>query len=578
MDVAELVALLYRAACTEHSLTAELLIQRDPDAERRLTDVGNRAVRAMMSRAGSYLPEGMAEPAETEAEETITVIVAPGGRYRFERPSRAEMFLGEGASHWSRSADRGIRTGYGPPHEAPAIRMLVPTWLLIGHEVTGIEPTEESGRPVVRFRASPRRSDRSLPFEVREHAIEYVDAVVDAERGVLLSLTEVFEGRPVRTLRLVHPLFDGAEPEASDFRPLDEEVGGPSYSVGTGDMPPGAMAEGVRSGLLFLARFALDRPYRKGFRTAMASLDQEGESWPDSLDSSAVPSEEEPPSVADLALLLYRAGLGGRAVAAELHHWIDFRALAGDDDEVRRMISAVLPEAAGPEPAGEFPEPAGPRTGYRIVRFLVRDPEHYRVEQLRGADPNAAPLVARDASRQFRLFRDRLVLAEADGLETLVDRMVDSSWLLGAALTPLGFADLGGRRVIRACAVPRRWSVPGYEALYSQRSDLLIDAETGVLLSLTGWEGDRIGQRQLLRDPEFPDTVDPGEFVLTAPPGVPTVVFSGGPLGDAALPKPVKAAAETAARLLSGVVAAGIRFGERRQRTAEPPAEPPPGP
>ncbi|WP_042401573.1 hypothetical protein [Streptacidiphilus carbonis] len=578
MDVAALVALLYRGAGAEHRLSADLVIRRDPEAERRLTDLGNRAVRAMVSRSGSYLPEAMAEPAETEAEEAIELTAAPAGRYRFERPARAELLLGDGAVHWSRTGDRGARSGYGPPHDAPALLMLVPTWLLTGHQVSGVQPTTESGRPAVRFRATPRRGGPTLTSRARQYGIEYLDAVADAEHGVLLSLTEVFEGRPVRTLRLMDHQFDGPEPDACRFTLPDvATVGGPD--AGAWAPPPQAMAEGARSGLLLLARVALDRGYRQGFRAAMDP--QDGGPWPDRLDPTVVPSEDEPPSVAELALLLYRAGLEGRAVAAELHHWIDYRALAG----------AAEPDLPGPDgsvgPDGSDSEggqdgPGGPRTGYRTVRFLVRDPEHYRVEQLRGADPTTAPLVARDGARQYRRFPDRLVLAEADALESQVDRMVDPSWLLGAELTPLGFADCAGRRVIRARAVRRRWSVPGHETVYSERTELLIDAGTGVLLSLTGLEGDRIGQRQLLCDLSFPDSVDPGEFVLTAPPGTPTVAFSGGPLGDAVLPKPVKSAVETAAQVLSGVVscvvAAGIRFGERRERAAEAaerPADPP---
>jgi hypothetical protein len=104
-------------------------------------------------------------------------------------------------------------------------------------------------------------------------------------------------------------------------------------------------------------------------------------------------------------------------------------------------------------------------------------------------------------------------------------------------------------------------------------ADAIVDAETGCLLRLISYAGDRPASWWELRDfaAEPSEPREPGEFSLHVPPGVPTVEETGNPFTDASavMPGVTGAAVRTATGVLSATRSflGDLRGGSRPPRS-----------
>jgi len=131
-----------------------------------------------------------------------------------------------------------------------------------------------------------------------------------------------------------------------------------------------------------------------------------------------------------------------------------------------------------------------------------------------------------------------------------------------------GEVSVGGRRGYRIIAL-----APGLPWLSAASQpftlDLIVDAESGILLRQTQYVGDRPAARCELRNLTSPPR--PGDFHVDAGPGLREVSDSGGLFADSDLPGPVKVAATAAAVAATGAMAgAPALTGWLQKRRARP--------
>jgi len=90
-----------------------------------------------------------------------------------------------------------------------------PSWLAVACtlSVAGHGPYE--GRPAIELHGRPRQERGGLHLGHVGFGTEELHAVVDAETGLLLSLTSRFEGEPYRVERITEVTID---------QPLDDEL------------------------------------------------------------------------------------------------------------------------------------------------------------------------------------------------------------------------------------------------------------------------------------------------------------------------------------------------------------------
>jgi hypothetical protein len=79
-----------------------------------------------------------------------------------------------------------------------------------------------------------------------------------------------------------------------------------------------------------------------------------------------------------------------------------------------------------------------------------------------------------------------------------------------------------------------------------QDSDLVVDAELGIMLRMTGYAGGRQDSLREFRD-VVPLPADGGEFAMDLPPGIRVEEFDGGMLDDFDMPHAMRSAIRSAA-------------------------------
>ena len=117
-----------------------------------------------------------------------------------------------------------------------------------------------------------------------------------------------------------------------------------------------------------------------------------------------------------------------------------------------------------------------------------------------------------------------------------IANLIDSSWLLGCRLSGGSEITYRGRRACQLRVTPSHGGSPPGPLLFFP-ADAIVDAETGSLLRLISYAGERPASWWELRDfAAEPD--DPGDFRLDVPPGVRVVAETGKPVTDAAAVMP----------------------------------------
>jgi len=521
-DERSVVALLYRADWRRLSLSGEVR--------------GRQPMISLLSerprpRPGEPVPPPppFPPPSGSPGETDMTLLVAPGGRYRLATPDGHLWGSdGERAWAWLGELPSGRDIHLGGDREPPFPELFEPSWLLTGYDLAVEGDATAGGRPAIRVVATARRRDqrrgrpgiggpplRWPPVIRADRAV----AVVDAEVGILLRCeTQRGEDPPdvaeFRSLTLdadTDPARFTAPPgsvfaDESGFWPTFVPFGGAGREVAK--TVAGLAAAGIGAAIKYRPRKRPD-PFARATGEATdpdAAMPRDDGPAPDTRPDAAAP-----PLSDEVLHLLYRTGADEPRLTATLHNWVDLGAL----------LEAV-PESAR-------------KTGFGGVGFLVdaiRDADddssihlvsslriggwdRYRIDATytppgdtplpRGWHPHRpSPLTeACDGQRRWQVFADRVTVGDAAPLPEEIACLVDGSWLLDADLSGGEEVTVGGRRAYRVAGRSRHRAPFGLLSVIAM--DFLpavaaVDAESGRLLRVTRYAGGRPVLGSELRD------------------------------------------------------------------------------
>jgi outer membrane lipoprotein-sorting protein len=586
---AELAALLYRADWTRLSLRADLVRHADREALRRLDERarpltgaeagsgpkwretgrpetgkpetgGRETGRPETGRPETGTPEtggretgrpetGKPETGQPETgwRETVRrVLVAPGGRFRVENldpdgPLRLTVCDGEScwrlAGEWAQRQEAGL----GDPELA---QLLDPSWLLAWYQLELAGSAESAGRAayLVTATARPARLIRAIP--------EHVEALVDAELGIVLGLEASHQGQLVETVTLQGLSVGG---QAADLTMFSPPPGTTAADPGTtfGELEfgrlkgplgqvAGTAADLTASALGFAVRHA-PRPAAPPPGPPMPV--------PPPQDETA---RSDPLSEDEIALL-HRAGRPSQNFQAEVRQWIDREPTF----DRARMLGTSMPQplagVLGPEALWDALGEQATGIAFSTARLRVALPDHFRIDFLSG-NWKSRIAVAGDGERLQTQYRSRVVTGPAEPLEDEWARLADPAWLLapGWQLSPAGGAVVNGRPGLLFWAQAGRprpdsqilfgasWTQPTGLPLFD-RFAVIIDAELGIVLRWVGYVGSRPASCAELASVQWCDSTDPAEFSIEIPPGSRAVTGSS-PLAHLDLRRPAEAA------------------------------------
>ena len=555
MEDRELVGLLYRADWTGLTLSGTVR------GAEPVVDMTVTVPEPWIPPGAPTAPEWFFAPPEG-ARALRTLVLAPGRRFRVdsEDGSRAIGSDGERVWQWMPGVPPETDVRFDPKPRAPFRTLLVPTWLLSGYSltITGLETV--CGRAGVLVRATPRRvlererrrwrAERGsiglvptpgLRFPMRTEYADEVDAVVDAELGILLRCSRR-HGDHEPAVTEFESLEVGGAVESSVFiAPTGSVYGRSGGSGGAGSSWDSALSGVVREAAKTVAGLAaggLGAVIKYG--PSRGNADPFAQATSEEADpEAAMPTDEAVPDdgasgVSDEVLhLLYRGGLPAPRFTATLHQWFAVDALLDAVPEGARgagfggvgfLVDAVR-EGAEDSGEGDLHSVSSVRMGgwtrYRIdvTRAVTVSSERPR---WRRGRPSAEPLtVACDGTQRWSVYADRAVQGPAGRVPDEVADLVDGSWLLEFGLSGGEEVAVDGRRGYRVVARSLGARTPlfdWWERLFFP-AVAVVDAETGRLLRLTRFKGGRPVLRQELRDVgALPPDAD---FTFTPPPGVP---------------------------------------------------------
>jgi outer membrane lipoprotein-sorting protein len=580
------IGLLYRADWTRLSLSAELRSETDrellPRPSREEPPRWYRP-RPAQTQEEKWSRWHRAWPAQKQDDGRYswrgTLLIGPAGRWRLEGSvpgqgaggEAAEGYDGERGWSWRSSATDGppplpVKVDGAYP---PVPDLFCPSCLLGGYSLEELGPVTVAGRDAIAAAATPRRD--VLGSKPGHQSRDRIEVAVDAELGILLRRVET-SGDEVVTLTELTDLTMNP-PEAADparfTAPLGSHRGEgqketPPHSLSEPDGKAATMIAGLAaSGLGALIRYA---PHLPG-HGADEEYSEAAMPLPDPAPLG--PGDDPPPG--DLLHLLYRAG-DPRDLRATVRWWHDAAVMAAWVSERAR--------AAGQAVIGQFVDAVTPgKTVSRLdARLRVSGPDRYRLEYSYRGGRARPTTVACDGERRWRVYPDRTVTGPAAPLENPLMFLADTCWLLRARLSGGQEITYRGRRArqVRVTRVRSGGDLIVLGPLMFFPADAIVDAETGCLLRLLSYSGDRLASWWELDDIST-EPGDPDDFRVHVPPGTRTVEESGNPLTDeiAAMPgltgTAARAAAETITRTTSAVSAARTFLDDLRGRSHPPP-------
>ena len=202
-------------------------------------------------------------------------------------------------------------------------------------------------------------------------------------------------------------------------------------------------------------------------------------------------------------------GSGTAAFAATLHQWLDPGALLAQvPDAVRRtgfgglgLLASVLGEPA-----------AAP---HLVSSLRIGGPGRYQIDH--RYDPARGPkTIACDGQRRWRVYRYRVTGGPAQPLPSDLADLADASWLLECRLSDGTLVMARDRPAYRVNVA--RGDAPWSVSLMFSPAVAVVDAELGILLSLTSYLGGQPVRRYELRD--IAGSASPGDFRVQLPPGL----------------------------------------------------------
>jgi hypothetical protein len=540
IDERGLVGLLHRADWRRLSLSGEVRGGTVP-----LISVVTEQLRPPRPGEPSPPPPPFAPPPGSFAETEMTLLVAPGKRFRVASPDGQQVRGCDGQRIWEWLAERPPDTDiriYGDL-EPPFPELLEPSWLLSGFDLTVEGDATACGRAAVRVVAAARARDRDKiaapPFWGSPVVqAERVVALVDAELGILLrcesrrgerapdvaeflTVTMPAEADPGQFTAPPGSVFsDGSWPWSSFTFPFGEAGREVAKTAA------GLAAAGLGAVIKCTSRRRPD-PFARATEEAAdpdAMLPRDDGLAPDGPpDPSGAPVSDE------LLHLLYRSGADTPRFTATLHEWIDSEALLeAVPDSVRKtgfggvgfLVDALRDTALD---HGTVHLVSSVRIGgWDQYRIDVAGPEQAidpRPGHGWGSRRHRPRTDACDGWLRWQVYEDRVVESAAAPLPDEVRDLADGSRLLGAALSGGEEIAVGGRRAYRIAGRPRRtpWRWLNVLDIRSYPAVAVVDAESGRLLRLTRYAGGKPVACHELRD-IAPD--ESGDFGFEPPAGL----------------------------------------------------------
>ena len=517
---AELVALLVRVDWTGLSLSAKASWRRDFAALQR-------EVRVRAAHRGGTPPR-RPQPHTPRFEETASVLVLGGaGRYRHEEAQPRGQWVTvtgcDGGTSWEQEynpvsgASQASGWSYARPLSSlspPLSELLRPAWLPAGFLLEVIGPATACGRDAVEFAGRPR------PLVMREPIGDRVVAIADLELGILLrcerlSGQDLLMVMELTELRLNPP--ESADPGA--FAP--RETAGPSLMS---RLPGKILRRAAKtSASATVTALAAGLRLAAGGRRLSAPLTMTSGS------GGPMPAAPRPQPAASTEVmsvpghvldLLYQGWPVAPCVRAELHQWADPGAMAE---------SALAGwNAAGVGGTGRLAAAiaSSGKGTYRADQVLAASRGQYKVETVRARRPRGPSAIASDGQRRWKAYPGRIVVGPAAPLRSDVARMIDSAWLLGCRLSGGELVAVGGRRGYQITARPADGWARSFSGHYVSGQELpapavaVVDADSGVLLSLTAFSGEQPALHAELRELTFEPQPRDDDFRIAPSPGV----------------------------------------------------------
>jgi hypothetical protein len=536
------VSLLHRADWTRLSLSGEV---SGNDQSRTPVVAFVETVRPLPPGPSPVPLSGLGDPAPGDTQRAWALRVAPGGRYR--RESGPCAFGSDGARAWQWYQDMGPDAqdlhvaGTVPPFPT----LLCPSWLLTRYELSVMGPVSACGRDGIRVTGTARpRLDSNYAR---------VDAVVDAELGILLRCERVPDGASAADLLEFASLEVSPQTHDAVFAPppgshvheakdasrvpvADEPSFAPAFPLP--DSPAARTAVGLAARTLM--------KFTPFIKVRVRPEDVTGEQMPD---------DDPPPGAGDpedgvsdeILLLLYRSGASVPRFSATLHTWTNAAAvLAGTPESLRQTghggVGYLVDAVAAQSDVTTHEVSAARIDGW--YRYLIE-----RVPPLEERRHSGPTLIACNRRRYWEVREDRVGIDEPRPAPAELADLADASWLLGCELS-------GGEAITAAGRPAYRLTVRG-DRSQSELLDLgfpavaVVDAETGRLLRLTTYGDGKPGLRHELRDVSEAAPDDDWNFAFDAPRGLRVVRIGADddrPLRDSGPDKAFRARKRTGGR------------------------------
>jgi hypothetical protein len=460
-----------------------------------------------------------------ETNDGSKVLLAPGRRYRLQtparggsRPSQQSLRGCDGERPW-RQPKPGEKAGtqwIGGP-EAPLPMLFCPAWLLRDSRLEVRGHVTACGRDAIDVVATERSS---LMDPLRRYQVQpgRTEALVDAELGILLrvaylpgegSLPE--DEEPPDVTELVSLEVDPAVDPAQFTAPPGSAIGQSWGEAFDSDGPVAAAVQNA-AGLAAGGIGALINYWKSG-RAETASGDTEA-GLPQDDPAPEISPDGRPvgPDVSDEVLqLLHNSGAG--TFDATAHEWFDASAMFSQIQEsVRRpgfggfgvLFSALADH--------------GPGADYTVFAVRIGGPGQYQVDRQYEAKHDSRPMtVASDGQRRWVVHDDKVTVGPATIPPPDIGSLVDASWLLECWLSGGALIMAGDRPAYRLHAA-RRDTSPFIAMFPGTAAVAVVDAELGIVLSLTSFLGGKPVRRNELRDVT---PTQPGDFRVNIPPDLP---------------------------------------------------------
>jgi hypothetical protein len=404
--------------------------------------------------------------------------------------------------------------------------MLRPAWLLTGYTLEIREPVTACGRDALRVVATPRPGlmGRTAPGL---EAADRIEIIVDTELGILLRHEEIRDGWPADLTELENVSFDSAQAaDDAQFRPpggweaVDENAE-PTPPGSPGEAASGPAWEAVKlaaglaaAGLAALIRRSPSDPFEQATQEEPEAEMPQDE--PDPGDGSPVSDEV-------LHLLHRSEDLWAPGIVATLHQWHDIAAMFSQVPDGARK--------AGFGGLGSLLDVAGERMSavHTVSLLHIAGPRTYRVDP--DHSEGRPMTIICDGERRWKISDDEVAEGPAGPPPGAIASLLNSSWLLGHKLSGGSQTVIGGRRGYRVNVASDypfgAMLLPG---------EVVVDAELGIVLRSTSYQGTKPTARSELRDVAV-GPGEPGDFRPDIPPGT-RVTEETDPAEDDAAPQP----------------------------------------